>query len=108
MPADFPHHNTKTKVSTKEMFSVANLRRVDVIGAFLLLATSMLLVAALEEGGTQSDWKSPATLTPLILSIFLLIAFCFWERYLEFAKTLQEGVFPWRLATDRFCMGIML
>ena len=86
------------------------LRKVDSLGFFLLLAFSVFLVTAVEEGGTEYTWHSQVVLSLLILSIVTFFTFLLWERYqsVRSGETTQESVFPWRVATDRFAMGTLL
>ncbi|TGO27878.1 hypothetical protein BPAE_0035g00210 [Botrytis paeoniae] len=108
MPQNFPYHRSNKRSTLKNVFTKAKFRRIDFIGAFLLLASSILFVTALIEGGTSFSWNSALPPTALSLSGLLCLAFLLWERYLETAKRPEEGVFPWRLATDRVPMGVLL
>lgn len=107
MPDNFPHGRQNAHRRTVRS-TLMKVRRIDFLGALLLLAGSVLLVAALEEGGTQYTWQSPVTLSLLILSLLLLISFPVWEKLQATRNTRQEAVFPWRLATDRFATGNLL
>ena len=106
MPPNFPNHK-KHKLSPKK-WTLDNFKKIDLIGVTFLLGASVLMVTALEEGGTQYSWRSAITLSLLILAFVLMFAFIFWERYQEKRDSLQEPVFPWRLATDRLAMGLFL
>lgn len=107
LPPNFPHR-PRTDRCTGDVFSIRNFRRLDLVGTFLLLAASILLIVAIEEGGTEFSWHSPVILSLLILSGFLWPGFLAWERYQGSGKALQEPVFPWRMTTDRFIMGCFL
>ena len=106
MPSNFPFHK-KTKKSPKK-WTLKNFRRIDIIGAVLLLAASVLLVTALEQGGTQFSWQNAVPISLLALAFVLSLAFLGWEWYQEKRDSLQEPVLPWHLATDRFAMGLFL
>ncbi|EPQ52809.1 MFS general substrate transporter, partial [Gloeophyllum trabeum ATCC 11539] len=71
--------------------------RVDWIGAFLLLASSLLLALSLQIGGTPGyPWVSATVLTPLIISVLIIPAFIFVEL------RVKEPVLPLRLFTFRY------
>jgi len=108
MPSKFPHQKSSNPLYQKSTFTLNNFRRVDFTGVVLLLGTSILLITALEEGGTQHSWRSAVTLTLLIISFVFCFLFIGWQWYQSKRQTLQEPIFPWHLATDRFVMGIML
>ncbi|KAF2771553.1 MFS general substrate transporter [Teratosphaeria nubilosa] len=84
--------------------SWAALRKVDTIGALLLLIASVLLVFALQEGGAEKHaWNSPVIIATLVLSGSAALAFVCWEIGLEKISTSWqvEAVFPIRLLADR-------
>ena len=89
-------------------FSRETIRKVDFIGMFSLLAASVLLVFALESGGTRYPWKSRTTISTLVLSGILWIVFIAWEMYLERTKTTQEPIFPMGLLKARLLASLML
>lgn len=84
------------------------IRRIDYFGATLLLAASVLFITALEEGGTEYSWHSALVLVLLVLSFFVWIAFLVREKLQGQKKVQHESVFPWRLVTNRFWMGIIM
>ncbi|QKD57727.2 major facilitator superfamily domain-containing protein [Fusarium oxysporum Fo47] len=61
----------------------SNWVRIDVLGIVLLLAASVLLVFALEEGGTRYLWSSSVVISTLVIAIVLFVAFGFWEVHVE-------------------------
>lgn len=107
MPRLFPHHSDD-RYRMRTAPNVQAIRRVDFLGALLLLAASILLVSALEEGGTEYSWASSVVLSLLSLSVVLWIVFLYWERHLGSRQSTQEPVLPWRLLNDRFVMGFLL
>ncbi|CCM00317.1 uncharacterized protein FIBRA_02347 [Fibroporia radiculosa] len=54
-------------------------RRVDWIGSFLLLASSVLLSFALQVGGSTYPWISAEVLAPIVISVCLLPALVYFE-----------------------------
>ena len=107
MPLTFPHLSAKPR-RLKEMFAIEETRKVDFLGTFLLLAACVLLISALEEGGTEYSWHSPVTLVLLVCSLFLWAAFILWENVDGRRGTARENILPWRVVTNRFSMGILL
>jgi hypothetical protein len=84
-------------------------RRVDFFGAFSSLAASILLVFALEQAGVEYPWDSAAIIVCFVLSGLFWIVFIGWERGISLRKnTVCEPMFPWRLARNRFVMGLLL
>ena len=55
---------------------------VDWIGVFLFTIGALLLLVALSEG-VSLGWKTPFVIAILIVSVFLLVTFGFWQNYLE-------------------------
>jgi hypothetical protein len=89
-------------------FARETVQRVDVLGAFSLLAASMLLVFALEEGGSRYPWDSGAIVSTFVLSGVLWVFFVVWEIYLEKTKAVQEPIFPMGLLKNRLISSMML
>ena len=86
-----------------------NIRRLDFLGAGLLLSASLLLVAALQETAIEFTWSSGATIAMLTLSGLCWITFFMWEWYLtERATSYIEPVFPWRFIRSRSWVGMLI
>lgn len=85
------------------------MHRLDVLGAFLNLAASILLVFALQEGGSRFPWNSAAIIATFILSGITWMAFLGWEGIVgRLTNNVQEAVFPLRLIKDRIFIGLLL
>jgi hypothetical protein len=83
-------------------------RRVDLLGAASLLAASVLLVFALESGGTTYAWGSGAIVATLVLSGLLWIVFVGWEIHLERrAQAAPEPIFAMGLLRNRQLASMM-
>lgn len=84
--------------SMKEMLS-----RIDWPGAVLLLAGSIILIFALQEGGARYPWRSAAIIACLIIAGLCWVAFGFWESLLtkNGAKIRMIPIFPTRLIRSR-------
>lgn len=81
----------------------SNLSRVDLAGAVLLLASSMLIVFSLESGGTRYPWSSPTVISTLVLAFVTGALFFFWER----SKWVKEPVFSPRLLKGRLMPAML-
>ncbi|PYH29136.1 MFS general substrate transporter [Aspergillus neoniger CBS 115656] len=55
------------------------LRRVDFLGAFLVLAASVFIVAALQEGNYDFGWDSSAVIVFFVLSGICVPLFLLWQ-----------------------------
>ncbi|KAL8798758.1 MAG: hypothetical protein Q9182_006419 [Xanthomendoza sp. 2 TL-2023] len=106
MPHDFPFMGRPEYAMSK--LSMASVRKIDFIGATILLAASILLVTALEEGGTEYSWRSAVPLVLLILSIFAWVAFFVRERMQSNKRVDIESVLPWHLVSNRFWASMIL
>ncbi|KAL8710580.1 MAG: hypothetical protein Q9220_004804 [cf. Caloplaca sp. 1 TL-2023] len=106
MPHDFPYMGSPQYA--KSRLTMASVHRVDFMGATILLAASVLLVAALEEGGTEYSWRSAAPIALLILSVFAWIAFFVRERHQSKRRADFDSVLPWHLTTNRFWASMVL
>uniref|UniRef100_L2G8B6 MFS multidrug transporter n=1 Tax=Colletotrichum fructicola (strain Nara gc5) TaxID=1213859 RepID=L2G8B6_COLFN len=63
------------------------------LGSFLFTACSTSFLFGISTGGVMYEWKSFRSLLPLVLGIFILVAFGIWE--LRFAKEpmIDKGIF---------------
>ncbi|KAI0128108.1 major facilitator superfamily domain-containing protein [Hypoxylon sp. NC0597] len=62
MPTHFPNlDNPTVRMSFRTKIPRESLRRLDIIGAVLLLFSSALIVFAFEEAGSRYSWKSRST-----------------------------------------------
>ncbi|KAM0426526.1 hypothetical protein ACHAPT_008218 [Fusarium lateritium] len=86
----------------------SNWLRVDILGMIFLLAASVLLVFALEQGGTRYPWKSAVVISTLVLAVVLSVAFAIWEVFLEKSTWRPEPVFPPSICKDRLSAAMLL
>ncbi|KAK5173542.1 uncharacterized protein LTR77_002223 [Saxophila tyrrhenica] len=86
-----------------EAFSKASFRRIDVLGCMLLLAASVLLIFALEEGGAfVYAWSSPTIITCLVVSGLGFVAFFAWQQCLAaHPQWTVQLVFPMSVLRQR-------
>lgn len=78
------------------------------LGVVSSLAASVLLVFALQQAGVVYAWNSGPIISTFVISGVLWVAFLVWQRRLSLAHGVCEPVFPWRLACNRFVLGLLL
>lgn len=111
MPAHFPHQTSSSspvRARLRDKFTLHSFARLDILGALLLLAASILLVFGFEEAGARYSWNSAAVLSTLVIGAVLFAAFVGWESVIAGDKYIQEPVFPLRLMKDRRFIGMSL
>ncbi|KAF1962121.1 MFS general substrate transporter [Byssothecium circinans] len=112
IPKGFPYHGSPEMNSgaSKHRFASKNLARIDFIGCATLLLATLALVAAVEEAGLSFGWNSAFVIALLIVSGLLWSVFLFWERRItaQSEGTSPEPVFPWRFATSRVWIGMLI
>jgi hypothetical protein len=112
IPVGFPYHKNTTSVFGLEKQqaneSVNIWTRLDLLGAVLLLAASLLLTTGLLEGGIQWLWSSGTSISILVISGVLWIVFFWWERKITSDTWKQEPIFPWRFLKNRVWMGVLM
>ncbi|CAI4214153.1 unnamed protein product [Parascedosporium putredinis] len=92
-----PTTRDNSRSSSSSSNAWASLKRLDFLGAFLLLSGSLLLVTAVQETALEfSCW----------------VAFFAWERHVtarsESGAWSVEPMFPWRLVRNRPWMGMLI
>ncbi|OJJ38042.1 hypothetical protein ASPWEDRAFT_734149 [Aspergillus wentii DTO 134E9] len=109
MPSHFPYAPSyEEKIDSFWQKQRAFFRRVDFLGAFLVLAASMLIIAALQEGNLDYQWSSGAIITLIALSGVLWLVFVAWEWFISHRQTQIEPMLPWRMAKNRIFLGVAL
>lgn len=84
------------------------LKQADILGAFLILAASMLWVAALQEGTVDFTWESGVIISFFVVSGTLWVAFLAWIYFLSRRSWGIQPILPWRLTKNRVFMGCVL
>ncbi|KAH6685961.1 drug resistance transporter EmrB/QacA subfamily [Plectosphaerella plurivora] len=109
LPANFPDHGTDAPVtSIRHRFSWESLKRLDLVGAALLIAASILVVFGFEEAGPRHAWDSLVVLSTLIVGALLFVAFILFERRVDRPEHPQEPVFPLRLLKSKGFVGLVI
>ncbi|KIY53663.1 putative efflux transporter [Fistulina hepatica ATCC 64428] len=66
-------------------------RRIDWAGSFLVTAALVLIIFVLGQGeNAPQQWATPYIIALLIVGVFLMVVFIFWQRYLENLHSLPE------------------
>ena len=93
----------KEKTYKKPSVTWQSIQQVDWVGAILLLAASILLVFALQEGGsTAYSWNSATIISTLTISGVCWIGFFAWISWLSFGNVLRlRAIFPFTIALTR-------
>ncbi|PYI14663.1 MFS general substrate transporter [Aspergillus violaceofuscus CBS 115571] len=85
------------------------LTKADTVGCLLLLAFSILFVAAFEEANIRYAWSSAAIISMLTISGVLLAAFIAWEWSVANRKYWGfEPILPWGILRNRVLLGAIL
>ncbi|KAL2875725.1 hypothetical protein SGCOL_009036 [Colletotrichum sp. CLE4] len=92
----------------RDKFSGAAIARLDIVGATVLLAASILLVFGFEEAGSRYPWTSPIVISTIVCGGSLFLVFIACEYVVGKPKYPQEPVFPLRLLNDRHFVGLFL
>ncbi|KAF7584690.1 Major Facilitator Superfamily protein [Clavispora lusitaniae] len=79
------------------------LKRVDFLGAFLLVSAFMSILTAASMGGKQLAYSSPFFITLIIVSAALLVAFVYVETYVS-----SEPIIPMEVMTERTVLASSL
>lgn len=86
------------------------LRRIDIIGSLLLLASTVLLIIAMQEAGSLVvPWNSLLVLTSLTSAAICFALFLGWETLLSSGRYWEmEPIFPLRLLKNRVYLSCLL
>lgn len=86
------------------------LSKVDFIGNTLLILASILLVFAVEQGGSFVwEWSSPVIIWSLVISAIAWVLLSVWEAYLFYGHGQRiEPIFPLHLAVGRVYLSCLM
>ncbi|KAJ6096144.1 MFS general substrate transporter [Penicillium sp. IBT 16267x] len=104
LPNEFPYHDTLPRPPSEKR----SLRRVDFLGAFLLVGANLFLVTALLEASSDYTWSAALVISFLVVSGVLWISFGLWEWVATKDTRPYEPVFPFRFFLNRYWMGMLL
>jgi hypothetical protein len=103
LPRNFPRH-----CEQRSNIDVSLLSKIDFLGALLLLAGTVLLIAALSEGKVRYAWNSVIIITFFVLSAVLWITFLLWQWYSSNRCSKIQPMFPWRFLHNRAWLGVLV
>ncbi|KAL1836435.1 hypothetical protein VTJ49DRAFT_5156 [Mycothermus thermophilus] len=107
LPSSKDDNNLSFRERLRAKFSTESTRRVDIVGAVSLLAGSILLVFALESGGSRYPWNSSPIIASVVCSGLSWIVFILWEIRLERTNATQEPIFAMGLLKNRQLASMM-
>lgn len=81
-----------------------NLRKVDIVGVFLLLVSSVLIIFAFESAGTRFAWDSAAFISIVVVAVVAGVSFMVWEA----TPWPKDPVFPLRLVKNRMTPAMLV
>jgi hypothetical protein len=86
------------------------VKKVDLLGNFLIVVASTLLIFSLQEAGAFTyDWTSPAILVSLAFASLSWVSFVTWELFLGLKNaTRVEPILPLRLIAQRVYFGALV
>jgi hypothetical protein len=85
-----------------------SLRRLDVLGAFLMVGAIVLLTTGLQQTAQDYAWSSAMVLGLILSSVPVAVAFFTWQWWATTRLTNPEPVFPWRLCRNRLSLGMIM
>lgn len=105
MPTNFGLDQHTPSFRTRTTYR--SFAKLDLVGSFLIMAGSFLLVAVLNETNLAFSWSSGGAITLLVLMALSWIAFFAWEWYISGIPG-KDPIFPKRWLFDRSWLGILL
>ncbi|KKA19040.1 Efflux pump antibiotic resistance protein [Rasamsonia emersonii CBS 393.64] len=106
LPVSFGSNTTKQQ--QQHRLSRTNLLQIDLVGAVLLLASSLPLITVPNEVNVRFRWSDRATIALLVISGIAWIAFLVWEHFITAAERRPAPIFPTRFLVHRPWMGMLL
>lgn len=97
-----------SNVGGLQQLSWSSLRRIDIIGAIILLTATVPLITALNEVYVEFEWSEGRTIILLVLSGVAWYAFFAWEHAMTRGKNIPEPIFPSRFFSSANWMGMLL
>lgn len=92
----------KVKVKKEEGVTfLGKLKRIDYLGNFLVITSTIALLLALTYGGSKYDWLSPQIIAFLITGFVGLVLFGVVEGFCAGTAIMPEPVMPLRLINHR-------
>jgi MFS family permease len=90
--------------SVAELTLFQKLKQTDWIGAAIFVGGMTSFLVGLSWGGVQHPWKSAATLAPIIVGLFALVVFVWWQRFARPHSLLPISIFcNWSAVAAFYC-----
>jgi hypothetical protein len=93
---------------TEDRTLMASLRRLDILGALLMVGAIVLLTTGLQQAAQGYRWSSAMVLGLIVSSGPVVVAFFMWQWFATTRLINPEPVFPWRLCQNRLRMGMIM
>jgi hypothetical protein len=87
---------------------MSSIRRLDILGALLMVGAIVLLTTGLQQASRGYGWSSAMVLGLIVSSGPVVVAFFMWQWFATTRLTNPEPVFPWRLCQNRLRMGMIM
>jgi hypothetical protein len=84
------------------------MKKVDVLGALLLLGACLLIATGLQQAAQGASFSAPDVLPLLIFSGAMWAGFLTWQWLVTTKRTAPEPVFPWRFFKNRTIISMIL
>ena len=81
---------------TLSLNTLEKIKKLDLLGAALLVPSVIFLLIAFQWGGTRYSWKSAPVISLLVLSLVLGVAFGYWQR-----RKGEDAMIPPRISKNR-------
>ena len=105
----FPKRLSREPTANRSTESITQrLKRVDVMGATMLLGVTVPLVTALQQASQNISFSSALIWPLLLVASLFLVGFLIWQWYITTKRSFPEPVLPWRFLAHRAPVGIML
>jgi hypothetical protein len=93
---------------TEDRTLMASLRRLDILGALLMVGAIVLLTTGLQQAAQGYRWSSAMVLGLIVSSGPVVVAFFMWQWFATTRLINPVPVFPWRLCQNRLRMGMIM
>lgn len=104
----FPAKLFNEPVARRGSISWKSIRRLDLLGCFLLVGFCLFLTAALQQAAVRYAFTSAFVLPLLVFVGPFLVAFLVWQWFITMKRSTPEPMFPWRFCQDRVQLAMML
>lgn len=111
LPIKFPYHGSTLPATATLPNSLRSfLKKIDYVGAILLLAATFIIVTPFLEVSIDYAWSSATIIVLLVFGGLLWPGFLLWEWIVSRTKRLGhlEPFFPFHFVHNRLYMGIVM